>query len=485
MKPKRFPLYSLLLIAITVVGASLFLLPSFALAGNIWHDADGRHTPYINPDFNANMTRLIKDTLPGVVSIATSASLKWRNQGNDPFHFFFRQFGPNGPQPFKQQGMGSGFLINANGYILTNNHVVEDADEIIVQLHDGDEFKATVVGRDPRVDLALIKIEAGRPLPYLVLGDSDKLDIGHMVIAMGNPFGLSFTVTQGIVSQRGRKDINPSGRRMYSNFIQTDASINPGNSGGPLLNIYGEVIGINTAIAQGNGIGFAIPVNMAKQLLPQLATGKVERSWLGVSIQEINGQLAESLGLKNTEGVLISDVVEGGPAHKAGVIAEDVILAFNGQKIQGPNDLWWMASTSGVGADVELSIWRDKEMVTLRVKLAALPDSLSDGRALGTNTKEPDSTFSGLRFANPSREQFKSADISDGRGVIVTDVDPGSSAALAGVRPGDIIRKINATHVRDAAHFKKTTSRIPNGATVRLLVNRNQMALFVAFTITR
>lgn len=449
----------------------------------IWHEGKGQRAPYMDPAFNEAMTRLVKDTLPAVVSIATSASLRWG--GEDPFSFFFRHFGggPQSPNP-RRQGMGSGFLINSEGYILTNNHVIEDADEITVQLHGGEEFKARVVGRDPRIDVALIKVDAERPLPFLSLGDSDRLDIGHMVIAMGNPFGLSFTVTQGIISQKGRKDINPSGRRIYANFIQTDASINPGNSGGPLLNIHGEAIGINTAIAQGQGIGFAIPINMVKQLLPQLAEGRLQRSWLGVSIQEMTPELADSLGMKQSEGVLIVSVAENSPARKAGLQPEDVLLTFNGSKLETPSDLWWLASTSGAGTTVELGIWRGGKSLTLQVKLESLPDSLSDSGGVSEPTSKR-TTWAGMRVATPTREQLEQAAISDGRGVLVAQVDPNSPAGMAGIRPGDIIRKINTAHVRNAEHFQSLVSRVPPGGTVRLLINRNQMALFVAFTVPR
>ena len=275
--------------------------------GKIWHESDNGREPYIDPAVNRSMSALVKATLPAVVSIATEQVIKMRRRGprgrggeplEDFFDFFFNQ--PFGRQ-FKSQGMGSGFLINEEGYILTNNHVVENADEITVQLNNHDEYQAKVIGRDERTDMALIKIEAGKSLPYLKLGNSSELEIGDTVVAMGNPFGLSQTVTMGIVSQKGRKDINPSGRRLVANFIQTDASINPGNSGGPLLNIYGEAVGINTAIAQGQGIGFAIPINMSKTLLPQLTNGKIERSWIGIGIQDITPTLAESLGLKKPE----------------------------------------------------------------------------------------------------------------------------------------------------------------------------------------
>ncbi len=471
------------LFAVLALAYTLNVSPNLASANDkIWTDSDSDHEPFVNPEFNNKMNALVTQTLPAVVSIATEKGIGRRGRGNqrydDFFDFFFNM--PQGRSPFKQQGLGSGFIINENGYILTNNHVIEDADEITVTLDDGKEYPAKIIGRDERTDLGLVKIEAGDPLPYLVLGDSDRLEVGHMVVAMGNPLGLSQTVTQGIVSQKGRKDITPSGRHIYANFIQTDASINPGNSGGPLLNIYGEVVGINTAIAQGAGIGFAIPVNMAKTLLPQLVTGKVERSWIGIRIQQINSELAESLGLKEAKGALVAATVPDSPADKAGLKAEDVILKFDGKDIKTYSDLTWYASTAGVGTKVKLEVWRDKKTISLSLTLGRMPDS--DEEAMG-DLQPGDSGYNalGMHVTSPDPKIQKRLGISDGKGALITRIEMDSPAASAGLRPGDVVRKVNSVIVKSPEHFVKIMKKIKKGKTVRMLVNRNRMALFIAF----
>jgi serine protease Do len=283
--------------------------------------------------------------------------------------FFDRFFGEQMPRKFKQRGLGSGFIIDKDGYILTNNHVVEKTDEIKVILSDESEFDATIVGRDPKTDLALIRIETDKELLPLPLGDSDKLLVGDWVVAIGNPFGLGNTVTAGIVSAKYRR----IGAGAYDDFIQTDASINPGNSGGPLLNLSGEVVGINTAIfsqSGGNiGIGFAIPVNMARDLIPQLRKGKVVRGWLGVMIQKITPELEEKLGLKGDQGALVADVTAGGPAEKAGIKRGDVIVSFDGKAVEEMNDLPYIVATTPVGKKVEVEIIRDGKKKQLEVEV--------------------------------------------------------------------------------------------------------------------
>ncbi|RJO71061.1 MAG: PDZ domain-containing protein [Myxococcales bacterium] len=450
----------------------------------IWKDANPADRPAVAFQFNDVMSKLVEGTLPAVVSIATSSDVSLRRfgpQGDRMEDFFDFFFGPQSPygEHFRQQGVGSGFIINAEGHVLTNNHVVERADEIAVQMGDGEEYPAKVIGRDPATDVALLKIEAGKPLPFLRLGDSDELKIGQMVVAMGNPLGLSHTVTMGIVSQKGRKDINPSGRKIIANFIQTDASINPGNSGGPLLNIYGEVVGINTAIAQGQGIGFAIPVNMAKTLLPQLLLGKVERSWIGIRIQDVTKELADSLNLPSPHGALIAAVVDGSPADKAGLKPEDVILEFDGKEIKSGNDLTWLASTAGIDKAVVLTVWRDGARKTFPLVLGRMPGETvaAQGEMQGGKA------VIGITLVDPDKDMLKQLGITDGKGALVGDLDPNLPAARAGLKPGDVIRKINSALVRDADHAAKLLGGFKKGQTVRLFVNREQMALFIAFRV--
>ncbi len=332
--------------------------------------------------FPQSFADLVEKVKPAVVNISTETTV--RIPGN-PFRHFFgpdeegpfgdffkRFFGDIPDRELKQQSLGSGFIIDKDGYIITNNHVVEGADEIKVKLADKREFKARVVGRDPKTDLALIKISSiFKDLPTLPLGDSDKIRVGDWVLAIGNPFGLEHTVTQGIISATGRV----IGSGPYDNFLQTDAPINPGNSGGPLINLKGEVIGINTAIiASGQGIGFAIPSNMAKTVITQLKEkGKVTRGWIGVSIQSMTPELAQSFGLKDTRGALVADIVPGGPADKAGLKRGDIIISFDGKEINEMSELPRIVAETPIGKTVNLKIIRNGKEKVLKITIAPLP----------------------------------------------------------------------------------------------------------------
>jgi serine protease Do len=330
--------------------------------------------------FPQSFADLAEKVKPAVVNISTTTTVKI--PGN-PFRQFF---GPNEQGPFedflkkhfgdipdrelKQNSLGSGFIIDRDGFIITNNHVVEGADEIRVRLVDGREFRARVIGRDPKTDLALIKISSiFKDLPVLPLGDSDKIRVGDWVLAVGNPFGLEDSVTQGILSARGRE----LGAGPFDNFLQTDAPINPGNSGGPLVNLKGEVIGINSAIiAAGQGIGFAIPSNVATKIIPELKEkGKIVRGWIGVSIQTITPEMAATLGLKEPEGVLVADVVRGGPAEKAGIKRGDVIIMFQDKAIKKASDLSASVADMPPGKDVPVKMLRAGKEITIAVKVAA------------------------------------------------------------------------------------------------------------------
>ena len=484
-------LLSMASFALGLYGNENGLIEQNARAGGaqFWKDATPDHKAYIDPAYNQAMTKLVQSTLPAVVSIATEQVIKGRGRGGMPsmngepmgdfFDFFFNQPQNPGGQ-FKQQGVGSGFVISEDGYILTNSHVVENADQITVQLAGGEELAAKVVGRDETTDIALIKVAAKKSLPALVLGNSDQLEIGHIVVAMGSPLGLAQTVTQGIVSQKGRKDIQPSGRHIYANFIQTDASINPGNSGGPLVNIYGEVVGINTAIAQGTGIGFAIPINMARTLLPRLKEGHIERSYIGIRLQEVTKPLADSLGLEGSKGALVAAVVPGSPAAKAGLKEEDVILEFDGKPIDKHSDLTWLASTAGIGKDVALKVWRDHKALTVTVKLGRMPGDVAETEN-GEKTPGGEHKALGIHVVTPDRDQLKALGIEDGEGAVVTEIEAESPAQLARLMPGDVIRKVNATRIKNAEGFVAALKALHSGETVRLFVNRSGMALFMAF----
>jgi serine protease Do len=330
---------------------------------------------------SGSFSQLAKMASPAVVNIGAvrvSGKKDLRPFGDlfgkdNPLNQFFKRFfGDQKDRDFKQKSLGSGFIIDKGGYILTNNHVVEKAEEIQVTLSDGKKFEAKIVGRDPKTDIALIRIEAGTPLTPLPLGDSDQAEVGDWVLAIGSPFGLGNTVTAGIVSAKYRK----IGTGPYDDFIQTDASINPGNSGGPLLNTKGEVIGINTAIFSQSGgsigIGFAIPINMAKDLLPQLKKGEVIRGWLGVRIQGVTPDLADKFGLAEAKGALVSEVTEGGPADKAGIVRGDVIIAFDGKEVKTMADLPYIVGATPVGKTVKVEIIRKGENKTLKVKVGEM-----------------------------------------------------------------------------------------------------------------
>jgi Do/DeqQ family serine protease len=335
----------------------------------------------IYPKFPGSFVNLIKQVQGGVVNIYTTKRVRGgpyefypRGRG-DPFGLLERFFGLVPPEQL-QRSLGSGFIIDKKGHILTNWHVIENADVIMIQLNTGQRLQAKIVGKDPKTDIALVKIRA-KSLTPLPLGDSDSLEVGEWVLAIGNPFGLSNTVTAGIISAKGRTEDNITLRRGgYYNLIQTDASINPGNSGGPLLNIFGEVVGVNTAIKSGGqGIGFAIPINMVKQILPQLIKkGYVIRSWLGVFIRPITEEIAQSLKFKGQKGVLISEVVPEGPADQAGLKQGDIITKFNNIEIQSLSQLLWLVSTAGVNKVVNITIWRMGSEKTFKVRLERMPE---------------------------------------------------------------------------------------------------------------
>jgi serine protease Do len=398
---------------------------------------------------------------------------------DDPFHEFFgpfeRFFGPP-RHPYKAKSLGSGFVIDPSGYILTNNHVVENADEIVVKLPSGKEFKAKVVGRDNKTDIALIEIHGASDLTAVKLGNSDELKVGQWLVAIGNPFGLENTVTAGIVSALGRH-INQG---PYDNFIQTDAAINPGNSGGPLLNTRGEVVGINTAIFSrggGNiGIGFAIPINLAKEIVPQLKEkGHVTRGWLGVMIQKVTPDIAESLGLPEAKGALVADVVKDGPAEAAGIKQGDVIIEYDGKPVGDSAELPLLVARTAVGKTVKLKVIRGKETETLSVKVQELKEEEATQAAGGT------AEDFGLTVQTLTPEIAENLGIERTlKGVVVTQVDPGGPGADAGLRRGDVILEVNRQGVKDVDAYRKALKAAGKGKSVLFLVRRGDNTIFLA-----
>lgn len=433
------------------------------------------------PDF----VELAKKLKPTVVNISTAKTIKPQRRfqrpfnspfGNDPFQDFFGRFFDESQQhPYKQKSLGSGFIISDEGYIITNNHVVSEADEIKVKLSDGREFKGEIKGTDEKLDLALLKISAKDHLPVAALGDSDRVEIGEWVMAIGNPFGLSQTVTAGIISAQGRV----IGSGPYDDFIQTDASINPGNSGGPLFNAQGEVIGINTAIvAGGQGIGFAIPVNMAKNIIPMLREkGKVTRGWIGVSIQPITPELAQSFGLEGEKGALVAEVVKDGPAEKAGLKSGDIILEFNGRAIHEMNELPRMVAATPVDKKVNVKILREGKPVDLSINVERLKDG-EDGDQAGASQEKL-----GITVQELSKDLAAKLGIREQKGVVITDVKPESSAEQTGIAKGDIIREINGSKINSVGDYEKAVNGHKNGAIMRMLLRRGDMSLFVAFRV--
>ena len=447
-------------------------------------NANAKSTAYF--DAPTSFNKLAEMASPAVVNIRTVKTIKgggpvFRQFQRDPWgknspfkEFFERYFGEEMQREFKQPSLGSGFIIDEDGFVVTNNHVIEDADQIKVKLKDEHEFDAKIVGRDPNTDLALLKIESGENLPTIKLGDSDALKVGQWVVAIGSPFGLEHTVTAGIVSAKGRV----IGSGPYDDFIQTDASINPGNSGGPLLNLNGEVIGINTAIvASGQGIGFAIPINLAKDIIVALKNeGEVTRGWLGVAIQDLNGDMAEYYGIEEKQGVFVADVFEGDPADMAGIKAKDIILEVNGEKIKTSRQLTGMIARIPVGDSAKIKILRDGKENTFKVEIAKRPEEKLAGR---TRPKEETEEF-GIRVSDLTPEFAQRFNIDEKSGVVVTHVQGGSKGDDADIRVGDIIKEINRQQVKDTDDYQAILNQIDEGESVNLFIRRKNAGFLVA-----
>jgi serine protease Do len=426
----------------------------------------------------ANWVELTRVLKPAVVNIS-SRRLEERVEMQNPFGnlspFGDDERGPRRPR-HTVRSMGSGFIINPAGYIVTNNHVVEGATDIRVKIDDGRELAGTVVGRDPKTDLALLKVEANG-LPVIPLGDSTQLQVGEPVMAIGNPFGLERTVTTGIVSATGRV----IGQGPYDDFIQTDASINPGNSGGPLINTHGQAVGINAAIFSQSGgsvgIGFAIPVNQAKSVVTQLvASGRVTRGWLGVTIQPLTAELAKGFNVTEGTGALVAGVQDGSPAARAGVKAGDIITHYDGQKVATSADLPKLVAATAVGRQVPVTVVREGKKVALNVTVAQMDEPGQPVVAQAEEAKGP----LGLTVETVTPSIAKELKLSEPRGVIVRGVRSGSPAENAGIRAGDVITEVDRQAVADAAQMKRALEKHPKGAPVVVMVRRDGTSLYVA-----
>ncbi|MGH7826285.1 MAG: Do family serine endopeptidase [Candidatus Binatia bacterium] len=384
------------------------------------------------------------------------------------------------PRPgFQQRGLGSGFIIDREGHILTNNHVVENTRRITVKLSDRREFQANVVGRDPKTDVALIKINAGTDLAPIPLGESAQLAVGEWVIAIGSPFGLQNSVTAGIVSAKGRR----LGAGPYDDFIQTDASINPGNSGGPLVDLQGRVIGVNTAIATETGanigIGFAIPIDLVKRIVPELKKrGQVTRGWLGIAVQPVTPKIAASLGLQKSGGAWVAEVTGGGPADLAGLEKGDVIIEYDGQTIAGASELAILVARTKIGRDVELKVVRKGKQIPI-------PATVGESQETKVVAPRVEKAQLGLLVQSLPSQTVSSLGLKQPEGVMVKSVEPGSNADDAGLRRGDIILQIDQTPVADTDDFQKKITETETAKNTLFLVRRGENNLFVALTVPK
>ena len=438
-----------------------------------------------------NFVPVVKAVMPAVVNIATTRMVKQGGQMPGPMmddplfrqffgEEFFHRF--QAPRDRRESSLGSGVIVDSTGYIVTNNHVVAKADEIKVLLNDKREFTGKVVGTDPKSDLAVIKINA-KDLPVIPWGDSDKLEVGEYVLAIGNPFGLNQTVTQGIVSAVGRANV---GIADYEDFIQTDAAINPGNSGGALVNSHGQLVGINTAIFSRSGgymgIGFAVPSNMTRTVMDSLLKGgKVVRGWLGVSIQDVTPDLAKQFGLKDSRGALVSEIIPDSPAAAAGIQSGDVITAFNGKTVESTSILRNTVAQTPVGKTVKVELLREKKSMSIDVKITEQPKDIAqvDGETVqgdGTNT-----ALAGVEVRNLTPQIARQLGLPPGTtGVVIAGVEQGSTAEEAGLQEGDVIMEINRQPVRNIGDFKRLSSKLSKKDSTLLLINRQGRKLFLA-----
>ncbi len=495
---KRIPSIGILVLVaacsslIGMIVATSFNLPQEGEALPFWREGKQENGSHV---LMPSLRSLAKAATPTVVNIRTTRKLnsndlynRFETPGgqNEWFDDFFKKYLEQLPdQDLKQRSLGSGFIISRDGYVLTNNHVIAEAEEVYVSLSDGEEeYKAKTVGKDDNTDLALIKIQSKRDdFPVAVLGDSDSLEIGDWVIAIGNPFGFGHTLTQGIVSAKTRV----IGAGPYDSFIQTDAAINPGNSGGPLINMDGEVVGINTAIiSSGQGIGFTIPINMAKQILQDLKDkGEVSRGWLGVAIQEVTPEIARALGLNKPGGALITDVYPGDPADKAGLKKGDVILKINDQEIQDPRALTRTIGSLKPEEKVSIIIWRDSKKVAINTRLEKRSEDHVS--SLRKNPRE-DSTGRtkdklGLIVQNITPEIQRQLNLEESSGVIVVDIDPKGIAAGSKIQKMDVIKEVRGVSVRNTGEYLAAMEGVMKGQTVLMLVVRSSKPLYIAVDV--
>lgn len=465
MRGQKVPFYGFLFL---VILSLVFAIDKTVEADHVGSEAN----PYLT--LSDTFVEIAERVTPAVVHIQVTKEIQAPSIGHpDIFDDFFRDFFPHSPferrsprlrkknspqKKYKQEGMGSGVIVSADGYILSNNHVVQEASEITVTLKDKRTFKGKVIGTDPKTDLAVLKIE-GSDFPYVFLGDSDQLKVGEWVLAIGNPFGLSQTVTSGIISAKGRANV---GIVDYEDFIQTDAAINPGNSGGPLINLRGEIVGINTAILSKSGgyqgIGFSIPVNMANKIMQQLIdTGTVQRGWLGVQIREVSPELAEAFNFPKNQGALVEDLSKEGPAYKAGLRSGDIIVSFNGKPVDSVNTLRNLVAGTSAGVKTAIVVFRDGKYQTFYVQIGDLSQAAWGKLSTDTNEEE---TFDewGLNLQELTPQLAEKYNIDRNLGVVISSIKPESLAAQARLQEGDLILAINHRPIQAFQDAKKIMS---------------------------
>jgi Do/DeqQ family serine protease len=433
-------------------------------------------------DWRNGFVQVAKKVQPSVVSIRSERTVTispGEGFGEDffkgtPFEDFFKQHG-GPPMKKRQMGEGSGVIVDPKGYILTNYHVVAGADKLTVRLFDGRELKGTVQGTDPKTDLAVVHVEA-KDLPVATLGDSDKIQVGEWAIAIGSPFGLEETVTVGVISAKGRTGL---GTGTYEDFIQTDASINPGNSGGPLVNIEGEVIGINAMIiSPGQGIGFAIPINLAKTIMMELIkTGKVIRPWVGIGLQDLTPELMKDFNVKEKEGALISQVYEGSPAEKAGLKIGDIVVQLDGKKIKDSQDVVREVLKRQVGQKILFEVIRDGKRVEISVITTQMPSPPTEQKPSG-----PGKEWFGLRVTTVTPDIAKQLGLAKAEGVVIEGVEMGSAAQGVGFRKGDVILEVNRQRIKDEKDYRNAMEKVKPGQGVLLLISREGSTFFVSLT---
>jgi serine protease Do len=484
MKKKIFVGIVILLLGFLLGGITFYILGKITGQGRYLSSPITPNVPRQIMETGRAFSEIVSTVSPSVVNISTTKVVR-KDTGpffDDPFFDFFSPFHDFGaPKKWKERSLGSGVIVSPDGYIITNYHVVEKSDEIKVTFFDKRTFKGHIVGADPKTDIAIIRIDAGK-LPVLSWGDSDKLQVGEFVLAIGSPYGLSNTVTMGIISAVGRANV---GIADYEDFIQTDAAINPGNSGGPLVNIRGELIGINTAIFSRTGgyqgIGFAVPSNMVRLVMDQLIQkGKVTRGWIGVTIQELTPELAQQFGLKKSKGALVSDVAKESPAAKAGIIRGDIIIEFNGKEVKDVSSLRNLVSQSKAGSDITLKLLRGGKEMTVQVNIIELPREVAEGVPDSLPDESEVKVLTGLAVMDLTKEIIRQLGFNkEEKGVVVVRVEPGSPADEAEIKKGDIIKEINKKEIDNLTTYNKVLASTKRTESMLLFINRGGKKFYV------